>query len=177
MNYAENRKIKADRIYKTIGKMTWWRIALGIALLVLILFISGKASDMFASGGHFKAAKAVMIAPNWMEEYRPEDKAYIEAGVLYEDGLYMQAYDAFAAIKDYEAAREMEMTSALRVAEEKYTEADYDLVYRMLVITDSSLLSEEDLAAYKELCMQMCAYYAPYDEYAGRADEMAGLAE
>ncbi len=84
--YASYRRIRYERTNRPLGKMTLWRVLLGIALLLLALLISGVPSQRLAAGGHYKAARALMIAPGWMERYKPADKAFIEAGALLQAG-------------------------------------------------------------------------------------------
>ena len=96
--YGVYRKIRNDRTYRTLGKMSWWRIVLGLALLLSVLLISGTVSQSFALRGHFQTAEALMIAPGWMERYKPEAKALIEAGALYESGDCDGAYEAVTAL-------------------------------------------------------------------------------
>lgn len=111
------RQIRAERTWRPLGKMSWWRIVLGLALLLLVFLISGFVSQQLAAAGHFKAADALMIAPGWMEKYKPEVKAFIEAGVLYQDGDYASAVTAFGDIESLDAARSMKSLSALKLAE------------------------------------------------------------
>ncbi len=84
--YSEYRRIREARAYRTLGKMTWWRIVAGIILLILVLLISGLPSEKLVASGHYKAAGRLMVSPAWMEKYKPEMKAVIDAGSLYADG-------------------------------------------------------------------------------------------
>ena len=76
------RSIRFKRTYRTLGKMSWWRIVLGLALMCYVLLLSGLVSQLFASREKFVVAEKLMISPEWMDEYKPETKAFIEAGVL-----------------------------------------------------------------------------------------------
>lgn len=98
MNAAENRKIKADRVYKTLGKMSWQRVVLGFALLVLIVFLSGVASDFFFKGGHYRLAENCMISEKWMENNKPDAKKLIDAGYLYSNSDADGAYELIVSI-------------------------------------------------------------------------------
>ena len=69
------RKIRYDRTYRPLGKMTWWRIVAGILLLLLVFCMTGIVSRPFAARGHFKAAERLLIIPSWMETYRPDGGA------------------------------------------------------------------------------------------------------
>ena len=71
---------------------------LGAVLLVSIFFISGTVSEYFASRGNYAFAEKMMLAPAWMEKYKPETKAYLEAGALYEGGDYDGAYAAAVSV-------------------------------------------------------------------------------
>lgn len=84
--YSEYRRIRQARTYRTLGKMSWWRIIVGLLLLMLALLISGLPSDRLVASGHYKAAERLMISPAWMEKYKPERKAVIEAGSLFAAG-------------------------------------------------------------------------------------------
>ena len=87
------RKIRYDRTYRPLGRMTWWRVVLGILLLVFVFLMAGTFSQQAASGGHFLLAEKLMIVPSWMERYKPDTKAFIESG-------------AFLAEKEFDAAFE-----------------------------------------------------------------------
>ena len=96
--YSIYRDIRYKRTFRTLGKMSWWRIVLGFILIVLVVFIAGLPSQMLATREEFRMAEKLMISPEWMEKYKPETKAFIEAGVLYEDGKIEEAYEAADAM-------------------------------------------------------------------------------
>ena len=96
--YADYRQIRYNRTYKTLGSMNLVRIVLGIVLLISVLFISGTVSEYFAAQGKYTAAEKTMLSPRWMEKYKPETKAYIEAGALYEKSDLNGAYDALVKV-------------------------------------------------------------------------------
>lgn len=150
-NINEYRNIRYQRTYRTIGKMSWWRIVLGIVLIVFVLFLSGWPSQMLAARGKFITAEKVMISPEWMEDYKPETKAFIEAGVLYENGEYEEAAAAFALITEVDAAATMKNAAELRLAIEKYDDGELDSSYDAFVRIDSTELNEDDLNSYNEL--------------------------
>ena len=89
--YSVYRQIRYDRTYRTLGKMNWIRVVLGAVLLISIFFISGTVSEYFAARGNYAFAEK-------MEKYKPETKAYLEAGALYEGGDYDGAYAAAVAV-------------------------------------------------------------------------------
>lgn len=91
------RQIRAQRTWRPLGKMSWWRIAVGTALLVLVLFMSGVPSQRLAASGHFAAAEKLMLFPGWMEKNKPDSKAFIEAGALYARG---ETEEAFRLLKN-----------------------------------------------------------------------------
>ena len=96
--YSMYRQIRYDRTYRTLGRMNWIRIVLGAVLLISIFFISGTVSEYFAAKGNYAFAEKMMLAPAWMEKYKPETKAYLEAGALYEGGDYDGAYTAAVSV-------------------------------------------------------------------------------
>lgn len=150
-NINEYRNIRYQRTYRTIGKMSWWRIVLGIVLIVFVIFLSGWPSQMLAARGKFIAARKVMISPEWMEDYKPETKAFVDAGVLYENGDYKAASAAFSEIKSVDAAVTMKNAAELRIALQSYTDGEYDACHESLVLIDTDQLSEDDLQSYNEL--------------------------
>ena len=157
---GEYRQIRYDRTYRTLGKMSWWRIVLGVALLLVVVFLSGTVSQSFAARGKFVMARKVMLSPGWMERYKPETKAYIDAGVLYEQGDYEEAYAAFAAIDGYEAADTMKARTALKLAAMRAEEGKYDDSYWLLVSIDPSRLTEDEKPELRRLCRELTEFYA-----------------
>ena len=83
---AVYRQIRAERTWRTLGKMSWWRIAVGVALLLLALLLSGVPAQRLAASGRFRAAERLILSRTWMERYKPESLRFIEAGVQYEQG-------------------------------------------------------------------------------------------
>ena len=83
---AVYRQIRAERTWRPLGKMSWWRIAAGIALLLFALLLSGVPSQRLAASGRFEAADRLILSRAWMEKYKPESLRFIRAGVLYEHG-------------------------------------------------------------------------------------------
>ena len=149
--YGVYREIRAQRTYRTLGKMSWWRIALGAALLLSVFLISGFFSQRLAAAGHFRAAEKLMVSPRWVETYRPALKAYIEAGVLYEDGDYAAAREAFSAIEGEEAAAAMASLSALRQARALYEAGDAGAARAALDAADATLLPADAAAEHAAL--------------------------
>lgn len=154
------RQIRFQRTYRTLGKMSVWRVALGVALLVIVFLISGVVSQRFAAAGHFRVADALMIYPAWMEKYKPETKAFIEAGVIYQDGDYEAAAQAFELIEDLEAADAMESLSYVKLADEKLSTGEKDAAYEAFEKADISLLSEKDAEEYLGVCAAVKESYA-----------------
>lgn len=149
--YGVYRQVRAQRTWRPLGKMSWWRIVLGSALLLSVFLISGFVSQRLAGAGHFRAAERLMIAPGWVETYRPELKAFIEAGVLFEDGAYGQARDAFAALEDVEAAQTMKNVSALKLAVQQLQSGDAEAAAAALNTVDAALLPERYAEEYQTL--------------------------
>ena len=83
---AVYRQIRAQRTWRPLGKMSWWRIVAGIALLLLALLLSGVPAQRLAASGRFEAAERLILSRAWMEKYKPESLRFIRAGVLYEHG-------------------------------------------------------------------------------------------
>ena len=83
---AVYRQIRAQRTWRPLGKMSWWRIVTGIALLLLALLLSGVPAQRLAASGRFEAAERLILSRAWMEKYKPESLRFIRAGVLYERG-------------------------------------------------------------------------------------------
>ena len=157
--YQVYRKIRSDRAYRTLGKMTLLRVVAGVLLLVLVFLLSGAVSQYFAVRGHFKTAELLMISPGWMEKYKPEQKAYIEAGVLYQEGNFEGAYSAFDAIEDLDAATAMREVCSLNLALASLESGDYDSAYERAAAIDSSVLPEAELEQYRDMCSELLAHY------------------
>jgi len=172
--YEVYRQIRYQRTYRTLGKMSLGRIIVGILLLISVLFISGLVSQRLAARGHFRLAETLMIAPQWMEKYKPETKDFIEAGVLYQDGDYEAAAKAFAAIEDVDAADAMYSVSNLKLASEKLTSGDMDAAYDAFISADFSHLNEET-EEYISVCSKLCEHYASLDTQ--KADTLKALLE
>ena len=96
--YAAYREIRYDRTYRTLGRMTWWRIVLGVALLLFVLLMAGSFSQMAAYQGNYVLAEKLMIVPAWMERYKPDTKAFIESGACLERGDFDVSYDKAVAV-------------------------------------------------------------------------------
>ncbi len=158
--YGVYRKIRYDRTYRPLGKMSWWRVVLGLVLLLFVFLLSGSVSKGFASRGQFKTAQALMISPSWMEKYNPELKAYIEAGVLYENGDYEPALEAFKALGDADAALAMTSRCALKLAAEKRAAGDCGAACACLTEADVGLLSDAEAEEYYKLCADLLDHYA-----------------
>lgn len=177
--YGEYQKIRRDRTYRTIGKMSLWRVALGIALLIFVLLLSGAVSQMLASHGHFKAAQTLMISKQWMEKYKPETKAYIDAGVLYQAGDYEAAYEMFSGIEGLEAAEAMKSVTAVELARERLDAQDYDGAYQCITEADASLLPEDISLLCQAVCAELMEHYksSPGDEYAKLSRILSEISE
>ena len=149
--YGVYRQVRYNRTYRTLGRMTWWRVVLGVALLILVFVIAGTPSQILAERGHFRAAERALLFPGWAEKYRPELKAFIEAGVLYEEGDYAAAADAFAAQEDIDAVLTMRALSRLHLAQQRWEAGDADGARAALALTDSERLAGDDLALWQQL--------------------------
>ena len=141
--YSVYRQIREQRTYRTLGKMTWWRVVLGLVLLLSVFFISGTVSKSFAARGHFRTAKALLVSPAWVEKYNPDLGRFIDAGVLFEDGDYAAALAGFEALEG-DAALAMKSRSALQLAQARLDAGDTDAAREALAQADPSHLSEAE---------------------------------
>ena len=157
--YQVYRQIRFNRTYRTLGKMSLWRVILGIALLVLVLLISGVVSQYFAARGHFRTAEVLMIYPGWMEKYKPETKDFIEAGVIYQDGDYAAAAEAFGSIEGVDAAVSMESASYAKLASQLFSQGDAEGAFEAVEKVDYSLLGE-DTEEFIGLCTELEAHFS-----------------
>lgn len=85
-SFGTYREIRAQRTWRPLGRMSWWRIILGIALLILVVLLSGVLPQRLAAEGRFREADRLLLFPAWMERYKPDSRTFIEAGLLYENG-------------------------------------------------------------------------------------------
>ena len=162
--YSVYRRIRQERTYRTLGRMTWWRIVLGLVLLASVFFISGAVSRFFAERGHFHTAEKLMVSRRWVETYRPDTLAFIEAGLLYEDGDYEGARAAFHAQEDSEAARTMENAAAVKIAERKLAEGEYDAAFAAATEVEPGRLPEGQEALFRDVCEALLGHYAPLSD-------------
>ena len=75
------RQIRAQRTWRPLGKMSWWRVGVGLA-----------------ASGRFEAAERMIISRAWMERYKPESMRFIQAGALYERGEEEAARELLGSI-------------------------------------------------------------------------------
>ena len=158
--YAIYRDIRYKRTYRTLGKMGPWRIVLGAILMLSVFLISGFIPQRIAAKGNFILAEKLMISPAWMEKYKPETKAFIEAGVLYQDGEYLAAAEAFSVIEEVDAAKTMEALSNMKLAAQYLNEGNADEAYNCIIKADASQLSEEDASEYKAICSSLVEHFS-----------------
>ena len=166
--YSIYRDIRYKRTFRTLGKMSWWRIVLGVILIVLVVFIAGLPSQMLASREEFRMAEKLMISPEWMEKYKPETKAFIQAGVLYEDGKIEEAYEAFDKIDGFDAAEVMKNRCRLKLASVKLESEQYDDAYSFLLLVNIQLLDDIECDIYTEKCTNLKSYYEELDSEQGK---------
>lgn len=157
--HAAYRQIRYERTYRPLGKMSWWRIILGVSLLVFVFLLSGAVSQSFASRGHFKTARALMISPAWVEKYKPELKAFIDAGLLYEAGDYEAAGQAFENLDSSDAAVTMQNLCAVKLASDKIANGDYDDAYGILTEINVSKLSDAGAEEFYSACTLVLDHY------------------
>lgn len=160
--YEVYRKIRYQRTYRTLGKMSLWRVVLGLLLLLSTLFISGLVSQRIAARGNFQLAEKLMVAPGWMEKYKPETKDFIEAGVLYQNGEYEASAEAFAVIEEVDAVPAMISRCNLKIASENLAGKDFDAAYASFILVDYSHL-DEDAEEYASVCNALYEHYKNAD--------------
>lgn len=175
--FSVYRDIRYKRTYRTIGKMSWWRIVLGIILIVFVVLLSGWPSQLLAAREEFHAAQKLMISPEWMEEYKPETKAFIEAGVLYQDGKLEDALSAFELIEDFDAAYTMKSRTALKLSAENLDTNNFDKVYEFILKVDFSQLTDDEADSYIDVCSSLAEHFSAIDseDAKNRADELESL--
>ena len=159
--YSVYRRIRQERTYRTLGRMSWPRIVAGLVLLASVFFLSGAVSGFFAARGSFRTAERMMLSKRWMERYRPDAKAWIEAGVLYEDGDYAGAYEAARAIGELEEARALESAAAVKLAGKRLEAGAYDAAFEAVCAADYERLDEGLRADYSAVCKALWEHYAP----------------
>lgn len=152
--YSRYRQIRQRRTYRPLGKMSWWRVALGLALLALVAFITGLVSRPFLARGDFRTAEKLLLIPAWMEAYRPEDKAYMDAGVLYQNGDYAAALEAFSGLDTAPALR-MRSLAALRLAAEQARAGQREAAAASLEAVDEAQLDESEAEQYRALGLEL----------------------
>ena len=165
--YSVYRNIRFSRTYRTLGKMSWWRVVLGAILMVAVLLISGLPSQMLAAREKFSLAEKLMIYPEWMEKYKPETKAFIESGALYEKGEIEKALAGFESIEDFEAAEIMIDRCHVKLASKAFVSGEVETAYDYLVSADFEVLSEEAADEYLNLCTVL------HDAFANMEGEQA----
>ena len=158
--YGVYRQIRFNRTYRTLGKMSWWRIVLGAVLLASVFLISGVVSQRVAARGNFYLAEKLMVSPQWMEKHKPETKAFIEAGVLYQDGDYEAATAAFSVIDGVDAAPVMQDICELKLAAESIESGEYDVAYNFITSVDYISLPEENSEEYKDICQSLYEHFS-----------------
>lgn len=164
--YGLYRRIRHARTNRTLGKMSWWRVVLGLALLLFVLLLSGTVSQGFARAGQFKTARALLPSVRWLEAYRPELMAYIEAGLLYQEGDYAPAAEAFGQLEGLAAAEAMRSDALVRLAAQQLERDERDAAYDALCAAQPALLSAERLEEYRTLCAALHAWYSASEDEA-----------
>ncbi len=96
--YSVYRKIRYDRTYRPLGRMSWWRVVLGLVLLSSVFFLSGTVSRSFAARGHWQTAERLLLSKAWMQRYRPDLLAFIEAGAACGEGEYDMAFERLTTL-------------------------------------------------------------------------------
>ena len=140
--------------------MTWWRIALGIALLILVLFMAGIVSDSLAARGNFIAAEKCMLFPGWMETYKPEEKAYFEAGALLQQGDIKAAYGRLTEVEEHEAALSLRADAAIELANEALAAGDSSAAYDYIASVSPEHVADGARDGFKAVCGRLLEVFA-----------------
>ena len=127
-----------------LDKYTFIRIPLAVILILILLFMTGLASDVFARRDNFETANKIVLFPKWMETYYPEKKAYYEAGCLYQGGRYEEALQAFDEIEGFDKCDRMKSLCNMMLAQELIESGDFDKAYEKLSLIDIGTLNLED---------------------------------
>ena len=167
--YSVYRNIRFSRTYRTLGKMSWWRVVLGAVLMVAVLLISGLPSQMLAAREQFTLAEKLMVYPEWMEKYKPETKAFIESGALYEKGEIEKALAGFEGIEGFEAAEIMIDRCHVKLASKAFNSGEFEEAYDYLVSSDFEVLSEEAAEEYIDLCSDLYDVFVSMEGEQGQA--------
>lgn len=157
--YSVYRNIRYNRTYRTLGKMSWWRVVLGAVLIIYVLLLSGLVSQLFATREQFVIAEKLMISPEWMEKYKPETKAFIEAGVLYQNGKINEALDEFKSLENFEAADVMISRASLKLVSEMINNLEYADAYNTLTSINFDFLNKDEVDVYLESCAVLCDFF------------------
>lgn len=152
--YAVYRKIKHDRAFKTLGKMSLWRVALGILLLIFVFIMTGTVSMLFANNGNFKAAERLIVT-GWMDEYTPDRAAYFRAGARLQEGNAEAAYELLAEVEKPEAAIALRQAAAVELAAQKLEQGDEAAARELFAAVDAALLPETYAEAYAALAARL----------------------
>ena len=157
--YSVYRDIRFKRTYRTLGKMSWWRVVLGVVLIIFVLFLSGVPSQLLASREEFRLAEKLIISPEWMENNKPETLEFIKAGVLYQDGKIEEAVTAFDKIENYDAAEIMKSRCMLKIASKNFESEHYDEAYNASILVEKNLLTEDEVKVYMDICNALYEHY------------------
>ncbi len=158
--FSQYRAIKHDRAFKTLGKITWWRIVAGAALLIVVLFMAGAVSQYFAVRGNFIAAEKCMLFPGWMETYKPEAKAFFEAGARMQEGDTEAAYERLADVEELEAALNLRSDAAIELADEALAAGDNDAAYGYIASVAPESVAESSREAYRDICGRLLEIFS-----------------
>ena len=141
-------------------KFTYIRIPVAIILILVILFMTGVISDLFASNGNYETADKLVLFPNWMENYYPEKKAYYEAGKQFQNGDFYDAYNALSNIENYSEADRLKNRCIVKIAENYIADEEYYQAYTYLCMIEAKNdLPEEEQQIYNSVLEQLIEHY------------------
>ena len=170
---AQYKKMAQTEIKRRMGKLYYLRYPVGIALLILVLLMTGVVSNYFANRGNYKTAVRLVAIPQWMERYIPERMDYYKAGVYFQDGLYEEAYAAFDAVDDYDDAERMAAETALVMAQRAFDAGDPDAAYDKLMLVKVPKLTDESRQQLNALCTALAEHFRAESD--ARADSMEAM--
>ncbi|MCL2343624.1 MAG: hypothetical protein FWC62_06985, partial [Firmicutes bacterium] len=124
-NAAEKAVKKSDRNRKKAA------IIIAASLVAFMLLTCGAYVFLYeeavshAQSGEFSKAKTYLLFPSVTKRHDPQLLSMINAGLLLENGQYMQAESAFAALGDYRNAETMCEETYYRWAGDCFDQGQY----------------------------------------------------
>lgn len=156
-NLRQQVRIESQLFLKKIPYLI--RLVLAVALIAIILFMTGTVSMVFARRGDYDKASRLIIIPSWIEKYNPDRKAYFEAGKLYQCGKITEAYDALTNIEGVKDADLLKSKCSVEIADSKISSGEFDLAFKYIEKCDIENLYPELIDEYNKICNDLIKYY------------------